>query len=83
VLPPLAQRVLVQAAAAAGITLIDDEVLSDLVSGVQVPPRLAAYADGVISVGSLSKSTWGGLRIGWMRAPEPLIAPARPAAGRA
>jgi len=41
---------------------------------VQVPPPLAAYADGVISVGSLSKSVWGGLRIGWVRAPEPLIA---------
>jgi DNA-binding transcriptional MocR family regulator len=39
-----------------------------------VPPPLAAYADGVISVGSLSKSIWGGLRIGWVRAPEPLIA---------
>jgi DNA-binding transcriptional MocR family regulator len=41
---------------------------------VQVPPPLAAYADGVISVGSLSKSIWGGLRIGWVRAAEPLIA---------
>ena len=29
VLPPLARRALVQAAAAAGIPLIDDEVLSD------------------------------------------------------
>jgi DNA-binding transcriptional MocR family regulator len=69
VLPPLARRALVQAAAAAGIPLIDDEVLSDLAfPGVQVPPPLAAYADGVISVGSLSKSIWGGLRIGWVRA---------------
>jgi len=75
VLPPLARRALVQAAAAAGVALIDDEVLSDLAfPGVQVPPPLAAYADGVISVGSLSKSIWGGLRIGWVRAPEPLIA---------
>ena len=75
VLPPLARRALVQAAAAAGVPLIDDEVLSDLAfPGVQVPPPLAAYADGVISVGSLSKSIWGGLRIGWVRAPEPLIA---------
>ena len=70
-----ARRALVQAAAAAGIPLIDDEVPSDLAfPGVQVPPPLAAYADGVISVGSLSKSIWGGLRIGWVRAPEPLIA---------
>jgi DNA-binding transcriptional MocR family regulator len=72
---PRSRRALVQAAAAAGIPLIDDEVLSDLgFPGVQVPPLLAAYADGGISVGSLSKSIWGGLRIGWVRAPEPLIA---------
>jgi DNA-binding transcriptional MocR family regulator len=65
----------VRAAAAASVPLIDDQVLSDLAfPGVQVPPPLAAYADGVISVGSLSKSVWGGLRIGWVRAPEPLIA---------
>jgi DNA-binding transcriptional MocR family regulator len=75
VLPPPARRALVQAAAAAGIPLIDDEVPGDLAfPGVQVPPPLAAYADGVISVGSLSKSIWGGLRIGWVRAHEPLIA---------
>jgi DNA-binding transcriptional MocR family regulator len=75
VLPPLARRALVRAAAAAGVPLIDDEVLSDLAfPGVQVPPPLAAYADGVVSVGSLSKSLWGGQRIGWVRAPEPLIA---------
>jgi DNA-binding transcriptional MocR family regulator len=74
VLPPLARRALVQAAAAASVPLIDDEVLSDLAfPGVQVPPPLAAYADGVISLGSLSKSIWGGLRIGWVRAPEPLV----------
>ncbi len=75
VLPPLARRALVRATAAAGVPLIDDEVLSDLAfPGMQVPPPLAAYADEVISVGSLSKSVWGGLRIGWVRAAEPLIA---------
>lgn len=75
VLPASARRALVRAAAAAGIPLIDDEVLSDLAfPGVPVPPPLAAYGDSVISVGSLSKSVWGGLRIGWVRAPEPLIA---------
>jgi DNA-binding transcriptional MocR family regulator len=75
VLPPSGRRALVLAAAAAGIPLIDDEVLSDLgFPGTQPVPPLAAYADAVISVGSLSKSVWGGLRIGWVRAPEPLIA---------
>jgi DNA-binding transcriptional MocR family regulator len=75
VLSPLARRALVHAAAAAGVPLIDDEVLSDLAfPRVQAPPPLAAYDDAVISVGSLSKSVWGGLRVGWVRAPEALIA---------
>jgi DNA-binding transcriptional MocR family regulator len=41
--------------------------------GVELPAPVAAYADDVITIGSLSKSVWGGLRIGWVRAPEPLI----------
>jgi DNA-binding transcriptional MocR family regulator len=74
VLPPLARQALVQAAAAAGVPLVDDEVMSDLAfPGVPVPPPLASHG-GVISVGSISKSVWGGLRIGWVRAAEPLIA---------
>ena len=58
-----------------GIPLIDDEVLSDLgFPGEQVPPPLAAFGDSVISVGSLSKTIWAGLRIGWVRAPQFAIA---------
>ncbi|WP_214414411.1 aminotransferase-like domain-containing protein [Sphaerisporangium fuscum] len=38
------------------------------------PPAipLAAGDDSVIAVGSLSKMFWAGLRIGWVRAPDPL-----------
>ena len=75
VLSPLDRQALVHAAAAAGVSLVDDEVPSDLgFPGVPVPPALASYDRAVISVGSLSKSIWGGLRIGWVRAAEPLIA---------
>ncbi len=75
VLSLLARQALARAAAAAGVALVDDEVLSELAfPGVQVPPPLAACAGTVISVGSLSKSIWGGLRIGWVRASEPLTA---------
>jgi DNA-binding transcriptional MocR family regulator len=74
VLAPLARRRLAETAAAAGVPLIDDEVLAELgFPGEQAPPPLAACADPVISVGSLSKIVWGGLRIGWVRAPEPVI----------
>jgi DNA-binding transcriptional MocR family regulator len=75
VLPALARAELVQAASAAGVPLVDDEVPGDLAfPGVQLPPPMAAYSADVISVGSLSKSIWGGWRIGWVRGPEPLIA---------
>lgn len=35
-----------------------------------MPRPLAAYADDVITIGSASKSYWGGLRLGWIRAPR-------------
>jgi DNA-binding transcriptional MocR family regulator len=75
VLPAAARRELARAASAAGVPLIDDEVLSDLAfPGVPVPPPIAAYSGDVVSIGSLSKSVWGGWRIGWVRGPDPLIA---------
>jgi DNA-binding transcriptional MocR family regulator len=40
------------------------------------PPPLAALASrlpNVVTVGSLSKTYWGGLRTGWVRAPEGII----------
>jgi DNA-binding transcriptional MocR family regulator len=74
VLPAVARRRLAAAAAAAGVLLIDDEVLADLVfPGQERPHPVAAYGDAVISVGSLSKIVWGGLRVGWIRAPEPVV----------
>jgi hypothetical protein len=40
-----------------------------------MPPPFASFDPaGVITVGSVSKSLWGGLRIGWLRAPESLVA---------
>jgi DNA-binding transcriptional MocR family regulator len=75
VLSPLTRRTLAETCAATGVPLIDDEVLSDLgFPGEQPPPPLAAFDDSVISVGSLSKTVWAGLRIGWVRAPAPAIA---------
>ena len=60
--------------AEAQITTIDDVTLSDLDYGTQPPPPLAAYEPDapIITIGSMSKVFWGGLRIGWMRASEPV-----------
>ena len=75
VLPALPRRRLAETAAATGVVLVDDEVLTDLgFPGEQVPPPLVAYNDQVITVGSLSKVVWGGLRIGWLRAPARMVA---------
>ncbi|WP_128976194.1 PLP-dependent aminotransferase family protein [Streptomyces roseicoloratus] len=80
VLPPLLGRRLVEAAEAYGVPLVDDEVLGELHFGeadgeaFPGPPPLSAYGTEVIGLGSLSKTVWGGLRIGWVRGPAPLIA---------
>lgn len=37
------------------------------------PPPFASYAKDAICVGSASKSVWGGLRLGWIRAPHALV----------
>ncbi|MFI7447167.1 PLP-dependent aminotransferase family protein [Nonomuraea sp. NPDC049714] len=65
------------AAFAAGhdVPLIEDEVCAELCFDGRTPAPVASYARGeqVITIASLSKVVWGGLRIGWIRAPAPLI----------
>lgn len=64
-------------AQAAGTDLVVDETFVDLrLSGPELPPPVAAFdrAARVISMGSMSKPYWGGLRIGWIRAPAPVVA---------
>jgi DNA-binding transcriptional MocR family regulator len=64
----------------ADVTFIDDMTLADLPLGFTdgpTPPPLAALAPrlpNVVTVGSFSKTYWGGLRTGWVRAPEGIIA---------
>ncbi|MGP3962665.1 MocR-like transcription factor YczR [Nonomuraea sp. 3N208] len=61
------------------VPLIDDEVCAELCFSGETPPPLAAYGsrtgqgEHVITIGSLSKLVWGGLRVGWIRAAAPLI----------
>jgi len=70
-----ARREIARLASDAHVTILEDESLVDIALG-PVPPRsMAALAPNapVISIGSLSKLCWGGLRIGWIRAPEPVL----------
>ncbi|MDZ4090383.1 MAG: PLP-dependent aminotransferase family protein [Arthrobacter sp.] len=72
-MPDAHRRRLVRAATAAGTVLVVDETLRELnLDGVASTP-LAAFSPAVVSIGSLSKSHWAGLRTGWIRAEEPLI----------
>jgi DNA-binding transcriptional MocR family regulator len=74
VLSTLARRRIAETAAEFGVPVIEDEVLADLGFAEDPAPPVAAFApDTVVTVGSLSKLIWGGLRVGWVRGPAPLI----------
>ena len=69
---------ILRAAQRSGTWLVIDETLADLALDVQAPPPFAAHATPggtgqVITIGSMSKTHWGGLRIGWLRAPSRLV----------
>ncbi|PTR31050.1 GntR family transcriptional regulator [Rhodococcus sp. OK519] len=60
------------------MTLVVDETMVDLWLDAPPPAPVATYARGqgesdVVTIGSVSKSHWGGLRIGWIRAEPELI----------
>jgi DNA-binding transcriptional MocR family regulator len=76
---------IVAACRRSGTPLLVDETLADLALGWGALPDggravgdvrpVAAHdpSGGVITIGSLSKSVWGGLRIGWVRADPQLV----------
>ena len=63
-------------ARAAGTVLLIDESFRDVPfpSCPPLPPHLASESGlRVLSLGSLSKAVWGGLRVGWIRAAPSLV----------
>ncbi|WP_433438350.1 PLP-dependent aminotransferase family protein [Nonomuraea sp. CA-141351] len=78
-LMPDQERVrILRAAQRAGSWLVIDETLADLALDVPAPPPFASHAvpggsGQIITIGSMSKTYWGGLRIGWLRAPSRLV----------
>ncbi|RJO76721.1 PLP-dependent aminotransferase family protein [Nocardia panacis] len=57
------------------MTIVIDESMVDLNLDGDMPLPVAAFAKGgeVITIGSASKSFWGGLRVGWIRTNQALI----------
>jgi DNA-binding transcriptional MocR family regulator len=75
ILPAPRRAALLDACRSAGALVVEDLALADLVLAgpAAVPAPLGALDPDVVSIGSLSKLLWAGLRIGWIRAPEPLL----------
>jgi DNA-binding transcriptional MocR family regulator len=73
---PDARRLAVGMAERESTVLMDDRSLTALWFDRPPPAALAAHEPAsphLITVGSLSRWTWTGLRIGWVRAPKPVI----------
>jgi DNA-binding transcriptional MocR family regulator len=69
------RRAVAALAARTRTPVVVDESIAELGLDHPAPPPLAAYdnADMVITIGSTSKTFWGGLRIGWLRAPAAMV----------
>ncbi len=69
-MPTEVRHELARVLAAAGVTPVVDESMVDLaLDDAPLPAPFAAHSPGAFSIGSASKAFWGGLRIGWVRAP--------------
>lgn len=74
------RRRVAELAAEHDVVVVADDTLSGVSLGHEVPPPLPAFAAAagdrpvtLIQLGSLSKSVWGGLRVGWARASADVI----------
>lgn len=75
---PDGQASLAHAARRAGSWLVADETITEVALDVPAPTPFAANigaadAESVLVCGSMSKSFWGGLRIGWLRGPARIV----------
>jgi DNA-binding transcriptional MocR family regulator len=71
----LARRRAMRLLRSAGTVVVIDETFVELnLDGVDMPAPTASYGDErTVTVGSLSKAVWGGLRIGWVRGDPAMI----------
>ncbi|MEV7420206.1 PLP-dependent aminotransferase family protein [Streptomyces sp. NPDC089919] len=77
-MPPEDRLRLLAATRRTGTWLVVDETIADIALDVPPPAPTASLAprggaDHVLTVGSLSKTHWGGLRVGWIRATANLV----------
>jgi DNA-binding transcriptional MocR family regulator len=67
------QIAMARAARDAGSLIVVDETTGELALDPLAPHSVAFAEDDVVRIGSLGKTVWGGLRIGWIRAEPSLI----------
>jgi DNA-binding transcriptional MocR family regulator len=70
------RRALAELAARHGLLVVDDQSQADLAWHRSQPlPGLERHADPgrLLTVGTLSKLFWGGLRVGWVRGPREIV----------
>lgn len=79
-MPQQQRETLAELAARHGTTLVIDETMAGLeLEGQAAPPPFAATAAAlgaganVVTIGSVGKAIWGGLRVGWIRASRELV----------
>jgi DNA-binding transcriptional MocR family regulator len=72
---PLERATFLAAAERAGTVLVLDETTADL--DIDRGPEQIGFSDAdptaVVRIGSLGKTVWGGLRVGWIRAESDLV----------
>lgn len=71
IMPRRRRQEIASLASELGVTLVEDTVFDDvsLRRGRSDPLAALAPEAPIVTVGSLSKVFWGGLRVGWVRAP--------------
>jgi DNA-binding transcriptional MocR family regulator len=52
------------------VAVVDEAHQALALDGRELPPPFASYSPRTITIGSASKSFWGGLRLGWIRADD-------------
>ncbi len=52
------------------VAVVDEAHQALALDGQTMPRPFAAFAPETLTIGSASKTFWGGLRLGWIRAPE-------------